>query len=67
MKLKRHFILILSLTITFIYAAPISIFYTGDTHSVYESKVDKEKGTLKGGYLVLEEILNQKCPQLRIF
>ena len=65
MKLKRHFILILSLTITFIYAAPISIFYTGDTHSVYGSQIDKEKGTLKGGYLVLEEILNQERSQTK--
>ncbi len=60
MKFKRICIVILSLTISCIYSTPFSVFYTGDTHGVYEAQLDKERGTLMGGYLVLEEVLNQK-------
>ncbi len=39
-------------------ALPLSIFYTGDSHGVYEPKWDEASGLNRGGYLVLEEILS---------
>ncbi len=39
-------------------AAPLTIFYTGDTHGVYQAREDSaQPGTKRGGYLILEETL----------
>ncbi|MBW6513739.1 MAG: bifunctional metallophosphatase/5'-nucleotidase [Candidatus Syntrophosphaera sp.] len=41
-------------------ALPLTIFYTGDTHGVYEASTDRETGLRRGGYLVLEQVLEQQ-------
>lgn len=55
--------LILTLTMG-LSALPLSIFYTGDSHGVFEVKTDKDSGLHIGGYLVLEEILSQQRAQV---
>lgn len=55
---QRLLCLLVLAAITSLFALPLSIFYTGDTHGVYEPKFDEASGLNHGGYLVLEEILN---------
>lgn len=57
MKLTKYLLLLALAAATSLSALPLSIFYTGDSHGVYEAKFDEASGLNRGGYLVLEEIL----------
>ena len=57
MKAMKYFMLLVLAAATSLGALPLSIFYTGDSHGVFESKWDEASGLNRGGYLVLEEIL----------
>jgi 2',3'-cyclic-nucleotide 2'-phosphodiesterase (5'-nucleotidase family) len=57
MKHLNYLLLLALAAATSLGALPLSIFYTGDSHGVYEAKWDETAGLNRGGYLVLEEIL----------
>ena len=58
MKHTKYFLLLALAAVTSLGALPLSIFYTGDSHGVYEPKWDEANGLNRGGYLVLDEILS---------
>ncbi len=58
MKHTKYFLLLALAAVTSLGALPLSIFYTGDSHGVYEPKWDEASGLNRGGYLVLDEILS---------
>ena len=60
MKFNKAFSLILVLAFFRVLSAlPLSIFYTGDSHGVFEPKLGQD-GLKYGGYPVLEEVLNRE-------
>lgn len=56
----KYLLLSALLVCTALAAKPLTIFYTGDTHGAYTAKADPATGMQNGGYLVLEETLNQQ-------
>ena len=59
--MKKNILLVLTALIYLsLSAVPLTIFYTGDTHGVYQAKPLKESNAFQGGYLVLEETLQRE-------
>ena len=59
MKFRTICLLLFLMACASLAAAPLRIFYTGDTHGVYSAKEVKPDSLWQGGYLILEEHLNR--------
>ncbi len=60
MKIRYKLILPLLAAASLLCAEPLTIFYTGDTHGVYESKEVRGTSFRAGGFPILEEVLNRE-------
>jgi 5'-nucleotidase / UDP-sugar diphosphatase len=54
------FLICLGMCLSFLGAVKLSVFYTGDTHGVYEPFVSKDSTQFLGGYCILENYLQRE-------